>query len=171
MRAHYDRWWAEIEPRVNEFSNLIIGSEAEPITLLSPADWQDVFFDQQMQVRRGLLRNGPWGLEVARDGTYAFELRRWPREADLPLTAGAPPFEGGDGSLPAGTPLPIAKAKLRVGSFEQMREAQVSDTFVRFVVPLKKGTVKAQTWFYDAQENELCGAYYTYVQLQRNMEE
>jgi len=171
MRAHYDRWWAEIEPRVNEFSNLIIGSEAEPITVLSPADWQDVFLDQQLQVRRGLLRSGPWGLEVARDGTYVFELRRWPREADLPLTGGAPPFEGGDGRLPAGTPLPIANAKLRVGAFEQVQEVREGDTFVRFIVPLKKGTTKAQTWFYDAQENELCGAYYVYVQLQHSLDE
>ncbi len=164
MRAHYARWWAEIEPRVNELSNLIIGSDAEPITLLSAADWQDVFLDQQRQVRLGEARSAPWGLEVARDGVYAFELRRWPREADLPLTAGTPAFAGVDGDLPAGQPLPIAKAKLRVGAFEQTQELQKDAKFARFVVPLQRGPVQAQTWFYDADGQELCGAYYAYVE-------
>lgn len=163
MRDHYARWWAQVEPRVNELSDLIIGSDAEPVTLLSAADWQDVFLDQQQQVRRGELRSGPWGVEVAAEGTYEFELRRWPREADLPLAAGAPPFQGRDGTFPAGKALPIAKAKLLVGAREQVQEVRDGEKFVRFVIPLAKGSVKVQTWFYDAQDNELCGAYYVYV--------
>jgi hypothetical protein len=31
-------------------------------------------------------------------------------------------------------------------------------------VPLRKERVKAETWFYDADGKELCGAYYTYVE-------
>lgn len=164
MREHYEKWWADIEPTVNTFSNLTIGSDAEPVTLLSAADWQDVFLDQQRQVRRGDRKGGPWGLDAARDGEYVFELRRWPREANVPLNAGLPPFKHVDGTLPEGVALPIAKARLRVGTFEQTREIKKDDTFVSFVVPLRKGPVKGETWFYDADGKELCGAYYTYVE-------
>ncbi len=164
MREHYEKWWADLEPNLNTFSDLTIGSDAEPVTLLSAADWQDVFLDQQRQVRAGLTRGGPWGLEVARDGQYVFELRRWPREANVPLTAGLPPFKQVDGTLQEGVALPIAKAKLRVGTFEQSREVKPDDTSVSFVVPLNKGKSKAETWFYDAAGKQLCGAYYVYVQ-------
>ena len=38
MRKHYDAWWRDVEPRVNVLSRLPIGTDAEPETLLSPAD-------------------------------------------------------------------------------------------------------------------------------------
>ncbi len=163
MRSHYEAWWADVEPRVNVLSRLIIGSDAEPITLLSPADWQDVILDQQLQIRTALPRNAHWNLDVARDGDYTFELRRWPREADLPLRAGAPPFEGVDGGLPEGKPLPIATAKLKVGDVEMSAPVSADEKRVRFTVSLKKGDVQAQTWFYDAGGAQLGGAYYVYV--------
>jgi arylsulfatase len=166
MRDHYAGWWAEIAPAVNTLSDITIGAKAEPVTLLSAADWQDVFLDQQRQVRRGEKRSGPWGLDVAQDGQYVFELRRWPREADLPLSAAAPAIQLVDGELDAGQALPVARAKLWAGSFEQMIDVKPGDTSARFVVPLAKGTLKAQTWFYDANGAELCGAYYVYVQRQ-----
>lgn len=163
MREHYDKWWADIEPSVNTFSDITIGSDEEPVTLLSAADWQDVFLDQQRQVRRGNTRTGPWGLDVARSGEYVFELRRWPREANTPLGAGLPELKQVDGKVPDGVALPITKTKLRVGKFEQTRDVKPEDTFVSFVVPLQKEQVKAQTWFYDANGKMLCGAYYVYV--------
>ena len=63
-----------------------IGSDAEKETQqLSPADWDDVFFDQGKQVREGVAKNGEWNVEIAKAGNYRFELRRWPREADAPM--------------------------------------------------------------------------------------
>jgi hypothetical protein len=164
MRQHYEKWWADIEPAVNTLSDITIGSDAEPMTRLSAADWQDVFLDQQKQVRHGDSRSGPWGLDVARDGQYTFELRRWPREANVALSAGMPVLKHVDGELPEGTALPIAKAKLRVGESEQTCDVKPEDTFVSFVAPLQKGQTKAQTWFYDANGKVLCGAYYVYVE-------
>jgi arylsulfatase len=166
MRAHYEAWWADVAPRVNEPSPLVIGSDAQPITLLSPADWFDVILDQQLQVRTALPRSAPWHLEAARDGRYTFELRRWPREADIPLRAGTPVFKAVDGELPAGKALPIASAKLKVGDVEQTRPVSADDKFVRFTLPLTKGDVQAQTWFYDEAGKELCGAYYVYVSVE-----
>lgn len=164
MRGHYETWWADVEPRVNELSPLVVGSDAEPTTLLSPADWQDVILDQQRDVRVALPRNGPWNLEVSRDGVYVFELRRWPREADVAIRAGVPPFKAVDGELPEGKALPIAKATLKVGDIQLSSPVSADDKFIRFSIPLKKGDVQAQTWFYDDAGTELCGAYYVYVE-------
>jgi len=166
MRAHYEAWWADVEPRVNVLSRLPIGADAEPVTLLSAADWQDLLLDQQVQVRAGLARNSHWNLEVARDGDYVFELRRWPREADLPLRAGAAAFKATDGQLPEGKPLPIARARLKVGDLERTAAVSADEKCIRFSVPLKAGDVQAQTFFYDAAGAELCGAYYVYVARQ-----
>lgn len=47
--------------------------------MLTACEWLDIFIDQQKQVRRADLKNGWWELEVAEEGEYEFELRRWPR--------------------------------------------------------------------------------------------
>ena len=102
---------------------------------------------------------------MKRPGTYRFELRRYPREADATLTAALPPFKGVDGELPPGKPLPIASAKLRVGNAEFAHTTVDDDKSVTFDVPLHVGRVDAQTWFLDKSGKSICGAYYVYVYL------
>jgi arylsulfatase A-like enzyme len=165
MRAHYDAWWAKVAPRVNEHSAITVGAKAEDPNQLSPADWEDSFLDQGAQIRAGLRRNGTWNLRVARSGTYDIELRRWAREVNAPLLAGLPPHLNPNGEFPAGVALPIARARLKVAGFDQTRAVSPGDTASRFSVRLKSGPVKLQTWFYDADGAEICGAYYVYVHL------
>ena len=62
--------------------------------------------------------NGPWNLQVERAGLYQISLRRWPREADTPITAGLPPYRGVDGTFPAGVALPVATARVKIGDFD-----------------------------------------------------
>jgi len=163
MRAQYDAWWSKVAPRVNEHSAITLGAKAENPTQLSPADWEDSFLDQGAQIRSGLRRNGAWNIVVARSGTYGIELRRWAREANAPLAASLPPQPNPDGEFPAGVALPITKARLKVAGFDQSRVVGASDTAVSFSVKLKSGPTKLQTWFYDADGSEICGAYYVYV--------
>lgn len=163
MRAHYNKWWAGIEPKVNQFSDIIIGSPKENPSMLSPADWQDVFLDQSRQVRLGLKRSGAWGIEVAQDGDYEISLRRWPKEAAKPLRAKLPPYKAVDGTYPAGKALPIAKARLKIGKIDKSKVVEGDAQQVVFRVHLTKGRTHLQTWFYDEDGEELCGAYYVYV--------
>ena len=79
------------------------------------------------------------------------------------MAAGLPPHSNHDGEFPAGVALPIAKARLKVAGFDQSRTVGPSDTAVSFTVKLKSGPTKLQTWFYDADGAEICGAYYVYV--------
>jgi hypothetical protein len=148
---------------VDEAQCVIIGHKAENPTMLSPCEWHDVFLDQGVQVRRGERKNGTWHLEVASTGEYTFELRRWPREKDSPITAALPPKRVEDGQFPAGPALPVAKARLKIGALDQTAGVASSDKSVTFRASLASGPVELQTWFYDDGGQALCGAYYVYV--------
>ncbi|MBN2578334.1 MAG: arylsulfatase [Pirellulales bacterium] len=163
MQAHYDRWWAGIEPQLDHFQPSVIGAPQQNPTRLCACDWADVFLDQRYQVLLGEKKNGLWHVEVARPGRYEIELRRWPREADAALTAGLPPHVGEDCKTIAGKALPIAQARLRVGKHDVKTAVVPGDKKATFTVELPKGDTTLQTWFYDADGKELCGAYYVYV--------
>lgn len=118
----------------------------------------------QGEVRRGVYRNSHLELFVEKDGIYQFELRRWPKEADLRIT------EGIDGDLSdlndwytGGKALDIVKAKIKIGDFEEEKEVTSNDKFITFKAALKKGDVDLQTWFYDKSGDSL-GAYYVYAE-------
>jgi len=171
LRAHYAGWWDAVAPQVDGVQRVIIGHDAEPQSLLSPCEWRDVFFDQGEQVRRGDRRNGVWHLEAAREGTYEFELRRWPRERDAALVAALPAEKLTDGELSAGRALPIAAARVRVAGsgttapVDETVAVAATDRAVTFRVPLPAGPLDLQSWFLDGEGRELCGAYYVYVRL------
>jgi arylsulfatase len=173
MREHYAHWWDAIEPTVNQFSAITIGSDAENPTMLSPADWADVFLDQSAQVREGVQINGPWNVQVDRAGDYEVRLRRWPEESHLALGANDPdrvmrtdvnpsPGNKTDQMVPTKA-LPIARARLKVGDQEQAIDVDPADQAVVFNLRLEPGRTQLQTWFYGPKGAELCGAYYVYV--------
>ncbi len=163
LAGHYRSWWEAVAPRLHEFSPIHVGSDAEPLTMLTPCDWQDVFLDQQRQIRVAQRKNGLWSLSVERDGLYEFALRRWPYEADAAISAGLPSYQGVDGKYSEGKAVPIARAGIQAGAVEH--DAAVADgaKVVRFTFPLKKGLVSLRTSFEGRDGKEICGAYYVYV--------
>jgi arylsulfatase A-like enzyme len=163
MRAHLDRWWDGVKDRVNEPGRVVIGSPAENPARLTACEWWDVFVDQQAQVRRGVRRNGVWHLEVAEAGEYEFELRRWPREAGVPLSAGLPARPHAFGEFPPGTALPVARARVRAGTQEAAADVGPADEAAVFRLRLPAGPLELRTWFDDASGRELAGAYYVDV--------
>jgi arylsulfatase len=164
MRDHYEKWWAGVAPTLDDFSPISVGSDRENPVTLSAADWANVYCDNMNNLRGGINRNGPWHLLVERDGTYEVELRRWPKEADAALAAGVPAFKAVDGGLPAGKALPVAKARLKLGALDETRPVAAGDKGVTFTLDLKAGTrTQMQSWLYDADGKELCGAYFAYL--------
>jgi arylsulfatase A-like enzyme len=163
MAEHYSRWWESLEARVNEWSPIHIGSQKENPSLLSPCDWRDSYFDRNLQVRTS-KRNGAWMLFVEQDGDYEFSLRRWPVEADAPIVAGMPVFQGEDGDpSPPGVALPIASAELKIGDRLLSKPVASTDKAASFELALKRGATELKTWFRDADGREICGAYFVYV--------
>jgi arylsulfatase len=182
MRAHYEKWWRAVRGGLTRFETIDVGSDAENPAVLTSMDWLapiltpasqvfDVRLAGQTMVTEGSLPggrpqpvlNGPWNLRITRAGVYTISLRRWPREADAPLSGSVPAYQGVDGSFPAGKALPIAKARLRVGTFDATLPVNATDKEAVFEMRLKPGRTQLQTWFYDAQDRELCGAFYVEV--------
>jgi arylsulfatase A-like enzyme len=163
MSVHLDAWWDGVKEDVNRPARVVIGHPGENPMLLTACEWFDVFIDLQKQVRQGLLKNGIWHLEVAHPGMYEFELRRWPREADQPLSAGVPETQVTDGILEEGKALPIRGARIRIGGQTQFRMTADADKAVVFRIELSSGPAELQTAFLTTDEEELCGAYCVYV--------
>lgn len=168
MRQNLYSWWDGVKHLANEEQRIIIGSEHENPTKLSATEWLDVFVDQQGQIRRGVLKNGYWLIDVARAGEYEIELRRWPKEADGTVSGTLP-----DGS---GTALPINQAMLFVSGHNHLKISEKKsyqfegltkrvnpkDKGVTFTMNLKKGPTALHTWFKGKNELML-SAYYVYV--------
>jgi len=168
MRAHYEQWWAPIEPTLRDFAPISIGSpEENPVTLVS-SDWEDIYADNPGHVLNaaGGPRGGPWSIYVERDGEYEIALYRWPPQLKLPLNAGCPPQKHVKGTLPEGKALPIAAAKLAVQGQEVSKKTSAADTRAIFRVKLKGGRkTTLQGWFQDAGGADLCGSFYADVSL------
>lgn len=179
LRSHYEQWWTGIAPGLEEYETIGIGAEQENPVALSSMDWLapkltpasqpfDIRLLGRTEVKEGSLPlgrpqpalNGPWMVTVERQGTYRIELRRWPKEAGAAITAGLPAYAGVDGTYPAGIALPVAKARLKIGRVDLSKPVSAGDTAATFRVDLPPGKAELRTWFYDAEGNELCGAFY-----------
>ncbi|MGQ8337480.1 arylsulfatase [Sunxiuqinia sp. A32] len=151
------KWWSGVEDIANKPVRIIIGNEHENPLLLSSCDWMDVFVDQQGQVKQGERKNSYWLLEVEQEGLYEFELRRWPKEYDIPLN---------EASINE-TALPIGVAKIFItgenADFRRRVEVKNEDTKVVFQTILKPGTITLHTWFDASNGEAITGAYYVYV--------
>jgi arylsulfatase A-like enzyme len=166
MRDHLDKWWEFVHSVVNQPQPIIIGNENENPTLLTACEWLDVFVDQQVQIQRGVQKNGYWLLMVDQPGTYEFELRRWPRELDIPLSGNVDNFRQ----------LPVASARIFIDNagygltpipfsfIEKKIDVSPDDKAALFTVKLEKGPITLHTWFDDKDQIAICGAYYVYVQ-------
>ncbi|MFN3150274.1 arylsulfatase [Bremerella sp.] len=164
MRSHLNRWWEEVRQDILEPQRVILGHDKENPILLSACEWLDVFVDQQVQIRRGVLKNGAWHVHVDQPGLYEFELRRWPRESGLRLDGGCPSQMVTDGTFVAGTALPIDRAKLRIGKTVTSIETPNQER-TAFITQheLSNGPIEIQSYLLDDNGEELCGAYYLYV--------
>ncbi|QDU75668.1 Arylsulfatase precursor [Bremerella volcania] len=164
MRSHLNRWWEEVRHDVLEPQRVIVGSDEENPILLSGCEWLDVFVDQQVQIRRGVRKNGAWHVQIDQPGLYEFELRRWPRESGLKLAKGCQAKQVTDGTFVAGTALPIHKAKLRIGdTVSPIESPNQEQTAFLTRQNLRKGPIEIQSYLLDENGDEVCGAYYLYV--------
>ena len=163
LREHLELWWDSVKDHVLKPKRVVIGSIVENPMLLTACEWLDVFVDQQVQIRRGVNKNGVWHLTVAESGRYEFELRRWPRESRLKLRDGCRRTPVVDGVYVRGKALPIAKGRLRIAQFDEATTPTEDEQAIRFTTSLTRGDVDLQTWMLDENGAEVCGAYYVYV--------
>ena len=164
LRTQLDTWWSSVKDTANQIQPLVIGHEAENPVLLTACEWLDVFVDQQKQIRRADRKNGWWEIEIAQSSDYEFELRRWPADADLPLSASLPASEVTDGRLDPGVALPIAGARLQIGTSPPQTQPLAPEAkAATFRATLTTGRTRLYTWFDDANGQPIVGAYYVQI--------
>ncbi|HJZ90672.1 MAG TPA: arylsulfatase [Gemmataceae bacterium] len=164
LKDYYEQWWKAVEPLTEDFVPIIVGADEENPVTLSSADWAKVYCDNMNDLRTGANKNGPWYIQAAKAGEYQITLRRWPKAADAALAAGVPAFRAVDGALPEGRALPVAKARLKVADLDETRPVAATDKEAVFSVRLAADRkLPMQTWLYDADGKELCGAFFAYV--------
>jgi arylsulfatase A-like enzyme len=153
LRKTYENWWADVSQRLDEYCEIIIGSDKQNPTRLMSHDWhaQTVPWSQGA-VRSGMQANGFWEVEFIRNGRYQFELRRWPKELDAPINE----------TIPGGKAITATEARLKIGDVDMTVPVPRDAHAVTFWLSLKAGKTRLQTWFTDDRGNSR-GAYYVYA--------
>jgi arylsulfatase A-like enzyme len=181
LRQEFDTYWEKVTPGDRERAVSIIGDERDPETFLHSSDW---YLPQvpwnHGQVAAGSTAAGTWLIRPARPGTYRFEVRRWPREADAPISgkpeimktvdawdaAGPKPdlIYGGQNTLFKS--LPVAAIRLKVGDATQSHAVTPDAKESRFEFALEKDrTLSVKAELLDITGKTLAGGYYVYCRL------
>ncbi|MGC6427366.1 MAG: arylsulfatase [Akkermansiaceae bacterium] len=179
MRAFYEAWWAELEPTFAQTTEIYVGHPDDPAVVLTAHDWlntgppwnqghirrSDAY--QNKKTLQQKKHKGHWAIKVVADGTYEISARRWPAEANHPITAGLPAGKPVPGSSQTfrenvGLALPITKATLRInGKDLETKDVTSTDTHITFTTDLTKGSHElAPVFHHDKGE---VGAYYVTV--------
>ncbi len=171
LMAKYDAWWEKVSIDGDKYVRIVLGSDRENPSRLDCMDWHgnganDVW--DQVQVRTAPVANGFWAVDISRQGNYRFELRRWPKELDLPINASYPgcgPLKNGKPNRDTvpGTAIAPVKARIMIGNIDEAKTIPAGAHFVEFTLPLSRGPAELRTVFYDADENAR-GAYYVYAE-------
>lgn len=152
LRTEYDAWWADVSKRFDEYSRIVLGSEKSNPVELNCHDWHPtenhVPWNQSGQegVKGDPWVNGWWAVEVERPGRYELTLRTRPNGVPHPLGA--------------------TKAKVKIGDSEQQADVSSDSTEATFVVDLKPGPARLQTWL--EGEGRSRGAYFVEVRRVAN---
>lgn len=179
LRGAYRRYWSSVSARDEGWrARPIIGSARAPEVELCAEDWYPTRGNcpwNQAAVAAGGTVFGHWPVCIAESGTYNIEVRRWPREADAPLS-GIPaspktvdaylPNTPVSGPLYGGAPktLPVARVQLKIRG--KLQEAVVEGTAksATFTPQLAAGPADLEATLLDRQGKLLGGAFYVYVQ-------
>jgi hypothetical protein len=174
MRDYYESWWKAVEPKVNEFVPISIGSKQQPVVELNSGDWEGIYADNSGFVREavGGPTGGHWNIKVEQAGEYEFTLRRWPEQTKAALgdkyepSAKSPSNRPKDKTITVDFPT-IAFAKLEVAGAKAEAKADPKATGVTMTAKLPAGETKLKAWFADADSKDLCGAFYVTVKRVR----
>ncbi len=171
LRAFYDDWWQELAPTFADSTAIYLGHPAENPARLTSHDWITTGSTpwNQAHIRSALngdANTGFWNVNVVSDGTYAFELRRWPEEINKKLSDSLPPGAPVPGqqafrARPGKAIQPI-QAELRIGDTVRTLPVATQQETVRFEVPLAAGRTKLEATFSNSA-GDVFGAYYVYV--------
>lgn len=147
LRAHYQRFWEKVSPRLTPV-RIDIGNPAENPTVLCSQDWYLPSGNPPWNfgsIRRLPKVTGPWMLEVQRAGRYRITLRQFPKEANEPVVA--------------------EHATIQIAGQTLEQPVKPDTKGVVFDVDLPAGPTELTTWLYD-ETGKAGGAFFTEVEAQ-----
>jgi arylsulfatase A-like enzyme len=173
LQQRYEQYWVEIGDGKSEVQRPVIGSGQISETWLtcdawipekdSPQTWN------QSHVNNGVRNFGCWPVTIVRNGTYQFEVRRWPKELSCPIVSAPSAQTRGDiysKNKPVlvreGKSIHADRVKLCIGNECFEREINPWDEQAVFEIELEEGDTEIQAWLVDEQGKEH-PAYYVYV--------
>ncbi|QDT69117.1 Arylsulfatase precursor [Planctomycetes bacterium MalM25] len=170
LRAAYDAWWESLQPALSKHAEFVLGNPAENPSRLTCHDWLTDGKPSpwnQATVRAGQQTLGDWAVRVEHAGRYRITLRRWPAEADKPLTAGLPAGAAVPG-LKAfretpGKALAIRSAGVRIAGYEAEQPVEPDAGAVAFEADLPAGSTRLMGYFELAGGGRV-GSYYAEVE-------
>lgn len=180
LREGYLDWWNLVSQQFDRDIPFAIGESDETVTLTTHDIRNEAMQCawNQIHVRKGATCHGYWEVDVRSAGLYSFELRRWPRETDYPISVG---FDGDDvdqrrdcydtraiktNRYSGGEALPIKWARLQIGDQTLHAELEAGATHVTFEVELPLGTTHIFPSFH-CEEPDNLAPYYVYIQKQK----
>lgn len=182
IQKDFDIYWQNVTPNDRERPVTVIGSPFQKEIFLTSADWyvSDAPWNHALTAC-GPYTTGSWKVLAYKKGKYNVEVRRWPIEADAPIT-GKPEFKKQmDAWGPNGakthliynetvvcpktefTCLPVKYIELKIGDFKQTKPVHARDKYVNFIVDLKKQLLNIEANMLDNNRNLIAGAYYVYI--------
>jgi len=154
LRREYDRWWDDISGRFKDYVWIPVGTAAENPARLTSHDIHGQVSWDHVHVKRNQRCDGFWTIEVAREGTYEFSVRRWPQESDIAIR-----------DVPEGTKaFKPTQARLKVGDVDATLPIRDGDKAAVFSVRLGPQRTRLQAWLInDIGNGEVNGAFYVDV--------
>ncbi|MBT5925016.1 MAG: sulfatase-like hydrolase/transferase [Verrucomicrobia bacterium] len=168
LKAEYEKWWALVKERSDEYTRIIIGHPAEPVTRINSHDSHNASPWHQGHVANGSGKTNFMAIEFEKSGNYHFDLRRWPEEvASQSTLTTVPKGKVFNGNIPK--PIAIVSASLKIyhGNtvyFEGKKAADAASDGVAFSVNnLPKGPAFIETQFYGSDGKVICPVFFTYA--------
>jgi hypothetical protein len=164
------RAWSRV---FSDTCEITLGNPAENPSILTAHDW--LLPEEKMSPwNHSSIRsqkaehNGAWAVNVETAGRYRIELRRWPMEANKPISADLPPGQDVPGvkayRTTPGVGFAAKTATLEIAG--QKHETVVSDaaaTHAAFEIDLPAGITTLQGTFTAADGTQL-GSYYAIIE-------
>jgi len=166
LKDEYERWWSDLQPTFDNYAHTIIGSDAEPKTILYvhdmhlQEDYNSTLPWHQNHVRAGTTKSlGWWPVKFAEGGKYRFKLYRWPAQLQVPITSGVEAIKGEVATnvegYQAGVAISINEVTLQFGSV---------NSAVTFELEVEPSTYDLRAWFEDDSDEAFA---VNYVEIER----
>lgn len=155
LRVFYENWANVTRPLLALANFNLVGSPAEPETLLTSADWLGPWAGDFKELARiDVPLFGAWNIEAASAGEYEVRLYLFPPAADTPLNRALR-------NVPA---RPVTGARLLVDDKAHLAQAAADASYARFTLTLKQGERRRiEGQFLDVAGKPLSGAFFVRV--------